>query len=134
MSVSQHRAQMSFSNVLSSAMKSDAFQKKVAETVPMMCGESDDEENCKKVITKSLLCTSFLDKAQSLQQENLAGVDNFILRCKSIERQVPNLSSVFHWVQNPEEVFNNVVHKAEGDTGISMMKSMALLQDAKEAL
>merc|ERR1719389_725030 len=96
----------------------------------MMCDDSDNAENCKKVITKSLLCTSFLEKAKSLQQEDVAGVDNFIARCKSIERQVPNLNSVFHWVQNPEEVFQNVVNKAEGDTGISMKSAMAALSDA----
>merc|ERR1719305_230264 len=101
-----------------------------------MCDESENVENCKKVITKSLLCTSFLEKAKSLQQEDVAGVDNFIARCKSIERQVPNLSSVFHWVQNPEEVFQNVVHKAEGKTGISISGAMSTLVDAdkREAL
>merc|ERR1719389_282428 len=86
----------------------------------MMCDDSDNAENCKKVITKSLLCTSFLDRAKSLQQEQVAGVDNFIARCKSIERQVPNLGSVFHWVQNPEEVFNQAVQKAEDKTGVRL--------------
>jgi hypothetical protein len=136
--VSQHRAQMSFANILSKAMRSDAFQKQVSETVPMMCDQKDDDQSkvgwdpatCKKVITKSLLCTSFLEKAKSLQQEDVAGVDNFIARCKSIERQVPNLSSVFHWVQNPEEVFQNVVNKAQGDTGINLMSTMAAMQNA----
>merc|ERR1719265_2551409 len=132
--VSQHRSRMSFANVLTQAMKSEAFQQQVAKTVPMMCDDSDNPSNCKKVITKSLLCTSFLEKAKSLQLEEVGGVDNFILRCKSIERQVPNLSSVFHWVQNPEEVFNNVVHKAEGDTGLTLNGALKTLSDAHEAL
>merc|ERR1719158_1841511 len=99
----------------------------------MMCDDSDDPANCKKVITKSLLCTSFLEKAQSLSKDQVAGVDNFIARCKSIERQVPNLSSVFHWVQNPEEVFQNVVHKAEGKTGITMNGAISALQEADKS-
>jgi len=123
---------MSFSNVLSEAMRSDAFQKKVDETVPMMCDDSDDPANCKKVITKSLLCTSFLQKAQSLSKDDVAGVDNFIARCKSIERQVPNLSSVFHWVQNPEEVFQSVVHKAEGKTGITLEGAVSAATSAAD--
>merc|ERR1719487_726012 len=102
----------------------------------MMCddpGNSDNPSNCKKVITKRLLCTSFLQKAESLKKEEVAGVDNFILRCKSIERQVPNLSSVFHWVQNPEEVFQSVVHKAEGKTGITMSGELSALQEADKS-
>merc|ERR1711959_321660 len=101
-----------------------------------MCDDSDggwDPATCKKVITKSLLCTSFLEKAKSLQQDEVAGAENFIARCKSIERQVPNLSSVFHWVQNPEEVFQNVVNKAEGDTGIKLNSAMATLNDADKS-
>merc|ERR1719453_1051667 len=86
----------------------------------MMCDGDDDPDKCRRFVTKGLMCTSFLQKAKDLRAQGLEGVDNFILRCASIERQVPNLGSVFHWVQNPEEVFNQAVAKAQVDTGIKL--------------
>merc|ERR1719191_2057696 len=93
----------------------------------MMCDGSENPDKCRQSITKSLMCTNFMSKAQSLLQEDLEGLNNFVERCKSIERQVPNLSSVFHWVQNPEEVFNQAVGKAEAKTGISLAEATAAL-------
>merc|ERR1719231_1127953 len=68
----------------------------------------------------------------------LQGVDNFIKRCDSIERRVPNLSSVMHWVQEPETIFKQVVAKAQSDTGISLSGGkdgqglLALAQQAQQ--
>merc|ERR1719359_1954610 len=86
----------------------------------MMCEGSDDEAKCKKSITQGLMCTSFLDKAKQMDPNQVDGLGNFIQRCESIERQVPNLSSVMHWVQNPETVFNQAVSKAEASTGVKL--------------
>ena len=81
------------------------------------------------------MCTNFLDRAQSMlaSGENMAGADNFIARCKSIQRQVPNLASVFSWVQNPETVFNMAVDKAQDDTGVSLGGSISKLNQLNEA-
>merc|ERR1719261_1566100 len=115
--VMQHNhAQMSFAEVLSKSMKSEAFKKQVDSTVPMMCEGSDAPDKCRGDITKALACTNFLDKAKSMDTAQLQGVENFIKRCDGIERRVPNLSSVMHWVQNPETVFKAVVAKAQANT------------------
>jgi len=102
--VSMHHS--SFANFLSMAMQSDDFKQQAAKVVPYMCGDGDDPSNelCKKSITKSLLCTNFLEKAQSLQEKNTEGAANFIAHCKEIEKEVPNLRSVLQMVQNPEKV------------------------------
>eukprot|EP00746_Dinoflagellata_sp_MGD_P168065 gnl/MRDRNA2_/MRDRNA2_99189_c0_seq1.p1 gnl/MRDRNA2_/MRDRNA2_99189_c0~~gnl/MRDRNA2_/MRDRNA2_99189_c0_seq1.p1 ORF type:complete len:179 (-),score=48.16 gnl/MRDRNA2_/MRDRNA2_99189_c0_seq1:121-657(-) len=133
--VSVHRAQMSFSDVLIQAMKSDAFKKEVDMTVPMMCDGSDNPEKCKEYITKAIMCTNFLERAESLLAlgEDMAGAQNFVLRCKSIQRQVPNLASVFSWVQNPDTVFNMAVDKAQDDTGVSLGGSISKLKQLSEA-
>ena len=127
--VSEHRDRMSFANFLTQAMHSDAFKKQAAKVVPFMCdgGDGPANELCKKSITKSLLCMNFLEKAKSMHQENVAGADNFIARCKAIESQVPDLRSVVHMVQNPQETFNNVLSKAEGDTGVTLKGAMTAL-------
>jgi hypothetical protein len=130
--VSEHRVQMSFANFLTQAMHSDAFKQQAAKVVPFMCdgGEGPDNELCRKSITKGLLCMSFLEKAKTLQQEKVEGADNFVARCKAIESEVPNLRSVVQMVQNPQETFNNVLSKAEGDTGVSLSGALATLDKA----
>eukprot|EP00746_Dinoflagellata_sp_MGD_P000224 gnl/MRDRNA2_/MRDRNA2_100397_c0_seq1.p1 gnl/MRDRNA2_/MRDRNA2_100397_c0~~gnl/MRDRNA2_/MRDRNA2_100397_c0_seq1.p1 ORF type:complete len:181 (-),score=30.17 gnl/MRDRNA2_/MRDRNA2_100397_c0_seq1:267-809(-) len=129
--VSEHREGISFANFLTRAMHSDAFKKQAAQVVPYMCddpnGPSPDNELCRKSITKSLLCLNFLEKAKSLQQEKVAGADNFVARCKALEGEVPDLRSVVHMVQNPQETFNNVLSKAEVDTGVKLSGAMATL-------
>jgi len=129
-----HAEHLSFAAVLTKSMRSDAFKKQVDATVPMMCEGSDNMESCKKYITQGLMCTSFMDTAKKMDASQVDGLANFITRCESIERQVPNLASVMHWVQKPESVFNLAVAKAQSDTGISLGKPLGTKMTALQEL
>lgn len=118
---------LSFTQVLSSALKSDAFQKEVGETVPMMCDGAENESACKDVITKALVCTNFVQKAKSFPPD-MEGIAAFIQRCERIEKRVPNFSSIAHWVQTPDSLFETAVKKAEARTGVSLNSPLAALQ------
>merc|ERR1719272_488442 len=58
-----------------------------------------------------------------MDAKQVQGLSNFVTRCDGIERRVPNLSSVVHWVQKPETIFNQVVAKAQTDTGLNLINA-----------
>lgn len=115
--VSQHR--LSFTQVLATSIKSEAFQKQLSSTVPTLCDGAEQAEQCKDTITKALVCTSFVEKAKQFPPD-MEGIKAFINKCDRIERRVPNFSSVVHWIQTPDELFQQAVGRAEKRTGIDL--------------
>merc|ERR1719230_2405682 len=94
----QHDGAVSFTEVLSRALRSDAFKQQVLNTVPAMCDGSDNVDGCRVTITKALACTSFVEKAKSFPKD-MEGISAFLQRCEHIEKAVPNFMNVVHWIQ-----------------------------------
>lgn len=116
--VSPHQ-HLSFTQVLATSLKSEAFQKKVDSTVPMLCDGAEQPDQCRNTITKALACQSFVEKAKSFPSD-MEGIGAFINRCERIEKRVPNFANVIHWIQTPDDLFNQAVSGAEKRTGINL--------------